>query len=114
MKKFFQKWFDKVALFILKPALITPEDNKRFFGVSTDDSVILDNVPMDRSSVGKDHVLATDCGEFHVLGIEDEDATITLLHRQSGVLHEMNLETFELLFIEIKVVPKPPENATTA
>lgn len=107
MKKFFQNCFDKIALFILRPALIVPpEEQKRVFGVSTDDSVVLERLPVDRTLLTKVFVQAKDTGTFQVLGIDDEDGTVTILHVDSGVLHELSLDTFELLFVQV--------NATTA
>lgn len=100
MKGLMQRWFDRIALAILRPALISEESEKLVFGVTTDDASVLERIPADRKLIGKDFVLSTAVGSIKVLGIDDEDGLISVLHANSGELHELNIDTFELLFVQ--------------
>ena len=75
---------------------------KTTYGVTTDDKVSLDRIPMIVPEVYSNHVLATDLKVFNVVSVDLESSTVVISEESTKGLFEIDLDLFDFLFVPYK------------
>ncbi len=69
------------------------------YGVTTDDNIALDRIPLIVPEAGTGHVLASDLKVFTVISVDPESSTVVISEESTKGLFEIDLDLFDFLFV---------------
>lgn len=78
----------------------TPEQKKMVYGVTTDSTLHLSDIPVVLPGVGKGYMVAKDLRTFEVVGGNRETGLVMVMEEGSTIVHTLDVELFDLLFIK--------------